>query len=97
MISLRSSAIAAATLTLASLGFGPGAQACGDWDHGKARYSHSRSSFSSSPAVYGYYSGDRSSRNYRSDNRSGYVQVGTGWGDYGPRGGWRNRALTPKR
>jgi hypothetical protein len=97
MISLRSSAIAVVTLTLASLGFVPGAQACGDWDHGKARSSHSRSSFSSGPVVYGYYSGDRISRNYRSDNRSGYVQVGTGRGDYGPRGGWRDRALKPKR
>jgi hypothetical protein len=92
MTNLRSISITAVTLISAAFGIVGSAQACGDWGH-----SNSRAQYTGGPTVYSYYSGERSRREYRSNNRSGYVQIGSGRGDYGPRGGWRDRAFTPKR
>jgi hypothetical protein len=93
MISLRSVAITAATLASVALGIGTGAQACGDWGHTNTY----RSSYTSGPAVYGYYSGDRGSRDYRANNRKSYVQISSNRNDYGQRRGRRDRAMMSYR
>jgi hypothetical protein len=90
MIGTRSIALAVATLGSAVFGLGSGAQACGDW----GTWGNSRASFVGGPTVYGYYSGDRDRRSYRSSYRSNLggpvIRISTGR-NYGNRSGWRQR------
>jgi hypothetical protein len=85
MTGIRSLALAATTLGAAALGVANGAQACGDWG------GNSRSSYSSGPTVYGYYSGDSGRRGYRSGYRSnlGGPVIRISSGRNYTRSGWR--------
>jgi hypothetical protein len=87
----RSVTLALATLISTAVGIGTGAQACGDWGN----WGNSRASYVGGPVVYGYSSGDRGRRGYRSGYRSNLggpvIQISSGR-QHGNRGGWKRRA-----